>query len=256
MYLQITSKCNMSCAHCCYSCSMRGKHADYNTVVDMISFARDYTEMISIGGGEPTLHPRFFDILKHCLTDFDYVWMATNGSQTEIMRRLRDIIYQEDYPECDCLEELGEEEYEEYGCLCHEKLTDDTIYQEDKLSVALSQDYFHDPIDNWVTDTWTHAANNGGGAHFEIRDVTKSINGVLAQGRGKRTGAGWSEDGCVCSDLMLKPDGKIRLCGCSRAPVIGDIWQGINEKWEKVIQGDKPLPNGKSYVDTNCAFGK
>lgn len=243
MYLQITTKCNMKCAHCCYSCSMRGKHGDYNTIIDMVAFARDYGEVISIGGGEPTLHPRFFDILKVCLEDFDYVWMATNGSKTDIMYRLANIIDQEDYGEdyCNCdSEDLNDEDY---YCECEYN----GIYQEDKLSVALSQDCFHDPIDDKIIDMWTRRSKNGGGkgSHFEIRDVSNSRDGVIEAGRAKRTGSGWAE-GCVCSDIFIKPDGKLRLCGCIRSPVIGDIWQGIDEKWTNVIQEDE------GYQGTNC----
>jgi len=252
MYLQITTKCNMSCSHCCYSCSMRGKHGEYETIIDSIAFARDCTDSISIGGGEPTLHPRFFDILKHCLDDFDYVWMATNGSQTDTMYRLANIIDMEDYPECDCSKEYTPEEMEKYtgdedGCLCHEKITDDSIYQEDKLSVALSQDCFHDPIDKKIESIWQKRADNGNGrsSHFEIRDVSRSRNGVIAEGRAKRTGSGWAE-GCVCPGIVIKPSGKLRLCGCLRSPVIGDIWSGIDEKWETAIQDDD------GYQGTNC----
>ena len=247
MYLQITTKCNMKCPHCCYSCNKNGKHAEFNTVVDMISYARDTyeDESITIGGGEPTLHPRFFDILKICLQDFDYVWMATNGSQTDKMFRLANIIDQEDYPECDCHENYSEEELEDHGCLCHEKMDDDTIYQEDKLSVALSQDSFHDPIDSRISDMWRRRANAHNRSHFEIRDVSRH---VVAEGRAKRTGAGW-EEGCVCNDMLLKPDGKIKLCGCKKSPVIGDIWSGITKEWEDIIYNDE------GFQDERCHKG-
>ena len=80
MYLQITTKCNMTCSHCCYSCNKNGKHADFNTIIDAIAFARDCDESISIGGGEPTLHPDFFRILKHCIEEpfIDKVILGVN----------------------------------------------------------------------------------------------------------------------------------------------------------------------------------
>ena len=248
MYLQITTKCNMKCSHCCYSCGKNGKHADYNTVIDMIRYARERDEFVTIGGGEPTLHPRFFDILKHCLEDFDYVWMATNGSQTDSMYRLANIIDGEDYPECDCQEQYTKEELieytgDEYGCLCHEKMTDDTIYQEDKLSVALSQDCFHDDIDEKVRSLWLRRANVHQSSHFEIRDVSHH---VVAEGRAKRTGSGW-EEGCVCSDMVIRPDGKIKLCGCTRSPIIGDIWSGIEEKWDDIIYNNDDFNDERCY---------
>jgi organic radical activating enzyme len=237
----------MKCDHCCYSCSNRGKHGEYNTIVDAVAFIREYSdETISIGGGEPTLHPRFFDILKMCLEDFTYVWMATNGSQTETMYRLAEIIdgndlyHQLDQMGCECDPDDLEDGYE---CDCHDYF-EDYIYQEDKLSVALSLDPWHDPIDERIVDLWTRRANQHRHSHFEIRDVSKSMNGAIAEGRGKRTGAAWAE-GCVCPDFIIRIDGSIKLCGCSGSPVIGDVWRGIDDKWQEVTQSDK-------FNDTRC----
>ena len=248
MYLQITTKCNMSCDHCCYNCSMRGKHGDYYTIIKSIDFARDKyeDESITIGGGEPTLHPRFFDILKYCLDNFNYVWMATNGSQTDIMYRLNNIINGEDYPECTC-EEDDPEQFAKYGCLCHEKYDNDSIYQENKLIVALSLDPWHDPIDDHVIDMWKRQSKNMN-SHFEIRDVSRSLDGASAVGRAKKTGAGWAED-CVCADIIIKPDGRLKACGCTRSPYIGNVFSGIDEKYEELLESD-------NFRNTNCYFGK
>ncbi len=236
MYLQITTKCNMKCAHCCYSCGKNGKHMPYETAVDAITFCRDHDGMISIGGGEPTLHPRFFDILKFCLQDFDYVWMATNGSKTKIMWRLANIIDGEDLPE-------GIDPDDE---IAYEKACEDSIYQENKLTVALSQDYFHSPINQRIIDLWTRrAGQHRSHSGFEIRNVTSSYKGVIKAGRAKRTGNYQDEEGCPCSDIMIKPNGDIKMCGCSNSPKIGDIWIGFEDKWEGVMQTDK-------FRNTNC----
>lgn len=234
MYLQITTKCNMKCAHCCYSCNKNGKHMDYQTAWSAIQFIRDEycDETISVGGGEPTLHPRFFDILNQCLKYFDYVWMATNGSQTKAMYRLHNIINGCDY------ESFEREDYCQCGnpddCYCEPK---DLIYQEDKLSVALSLDHFHSPINQRIEDLWRRnsLANKH---HYEIRNVTSSMSGIIAQGRAKRTGSGWNTDECVCPDIFIRPDGKLKACGCNNSPIIGDIWNGVEDRWLKVIQSD------------------
>ncbi|MFA5396349.1 MAG: radical SAM protein [Methanogenium sp.] len=237
MYLQITTKCNMRCAHCCYSCGKHGKHMEYTTAVDAISFARNYDdECISIGGGEPTLHPRFFDILRFCIQDFSFVWMATNGSKTKIMRRLANIILEEDYPEG-----LNFEDEEAYDAALE---AHNPIFQSGQLTVALSTDYFHRPIDEKITNLWKHLAKNHRQG-FETRDVTLSTAGVAAAGRAVKTGSGWGKH-CVCSDLIIRPDGKIKLCGCSGSPIIGDIWSGIEENWKKAIR------NSKKYSDERC----
>lgn len=227
----------MKCAHCCYSCTMKGKHADYNNVIDMIAFARDNMgeESISLGGGEPTLHPRFFDILDYSLQNFDNVWFATNGSQTEKMFHIANIIDGNDYDsfECNC----DEETLDNFGCQCKHPY----IENDGKLSVDLSLDPYHDPIDERVKKLWKSRAANHSYSHFHIRDTSNSLSG---QGRAKQLGYDWEH--CICSDLIVKPDGKIRLCGCTRSPVIGDIWQGIDEKWDDVIY------NNEGYQGTNC----
>lgn len=233
MYLQITTKCNHHCQHCAFSCTMRGKHMTWNTFIDAVSFIRNCNnEIITIGGGEPTLHPRFFDILKICLEDFEYVWMATNGSQTKTMFRLANIIKGEDYPDCDC-------EDVDY-CDC-----EGGIYQENKLTVALSQDYFHDDINPGIVSMWNKYANQHRRSNFEIRDVTKNYEGVRAQGRAKKNNVGWSED-CICSDFIIKPDGKVKLCGCEKSPIIGNVWDGISKSWENKMN------KSEKYYETRC----
>jgi organic radical activating enzyme len=246
MYLQITTKCNMKCAHCCYSCGRNGKHMEYGTVIDAEAFIRDRDEMITIGGGEPTLHPRFFDILQHCLNDFDYVWMATNGSQTNSMYRLADIIDGCDTGDIQDGNPYDRDEEEEAYYEWQDEHAN-PIYQEGKLTVALSQDCFHDHIDQRIVDRWTKAAIQHKRTGYEIRNVTQSHDGVSAQGRAKRTGSGWGEH-CVCSDMIIIPGGKIKMCGCGGAPVVGDVWRGIDEKWQGLMEGDK-------FRNTGCWRG-
>lgn len=251
MYLQITTKCNMSCKHCCYSCTMKGKHGALPQIIDNIRFASDYSDCVAIGGGEPTLHPDFFEILRRCIDTFSFVWMATNGSQTNAMYRLVDIINGHDYPECNCAEELEPEEFEEYGCLCHEKIDLDCIIQEGKLTVALSRDPFHDPIDPSIVDIWTRQSyRDGFDSHFVIMDVTKTLDGVSAQGRAKKTGVGFGTH-CVCPDVVIKPDGRLKLCGCITAPFIGHAsYGGIESKWERLMQDDDGYRDSCCYKST------
>lgn len=229
-YLQITTRCNMACAHCCYSCAPnKGKHGDYQLLRDAINFAWEQDSgALSIGGGEPTIHPRFFDLLKHAVNmDFDYIWMATNGKKTKAALRLADIMLGQD---------LDNFDYDEDCCY------DDCIMVDNnRFTVALSQDPWHDPIERRVVDTWRRHK-------WEIRNVSLSRDGAVAVGRAKRTRVG-SANHCVCSDLIIKPDGTLRLCGCTNAPKIGDIWSGIESRWEDFMQTD-------DFMDTNCFNGR
>jgi MoaA/NifB/PqqE/SkfB family radical SAM enzyme len=56
-----------------------------STFKKALAFCRNNTDYLSIGGGEPTVHPRFWELLGLALgADFEGVWMATNGKITRI----------------------------------------------------------------------------------------------------------------------------------------------------------------------------
>lgn len=249
MYLQITTKCNMKCAHCGFSCTNRGKHMPFDIVPDALDFIRKYEdEFMTIGGGEPTLHPDFFKILKRCLTYDFSVWMATNGSQTQAMERLAHIIDDNDFQYL--LDYSGKDPDDNYMFYDQHCINNPN----DKVSVALSRDSYHDSIDQYVVDLWTRRANNGGwdsNSNFSIRTVQSyQIKGT---GRAKKNGLG-ATDGCLCDDYIIKPDGKVKLCGCEDAPVIGDIWNGFTSEYEDIMYNDdfndlrcyKALKRGKA----------
>lgn len=196
---------------------------DYYDILEAIKIASNYSEIIAIGGGEPTLHPRFFDILKQCLATFDYVWMATNGSQTKTMYRLFNILNEKDYPE--------DEEDEYY----------DSIFPNGKLTVTLSQDYYHSQINQRIIDLWKRNEKNNG---FEIRNVSGRVIGV---GRALRTGEYQVANQCVCPFVIIRADGTIHGCGCKSSIKIGSIWSGMDsELWDK-------LTDDEVFQDTNCA---
>lgn len=229
MYLQITTKCNMHCAHCCYSCGKGGKHGDIYVIQQGIRFAGDWgDESIVIGGGEPTLHPRFFDILRDCLNHFQFVWFATNGSRTARMRRIYDILTGNDW------DNFSKDNYDQVI---------DLDMMDAELAVALSQDPWHNPIDPKIVDLWRNkvARQHHG---FEIRNVSHS---VIAQGRAKRTGVGWVEDSCVCSDIIIKPTGDLKLCGCLGAPIIGTVFSGFTAEARQVIEYDEDFNGERCY---------
>ena len=89
MYIQITSKCNMQCVHCGFSCGPKGKHATVETIKNAIEVNREYFDgNLFIGGGEPTLHPQFWEIfgimLGASLSNRDLnLGMVTNGTVTK-----------------------------------------------------------------------------------------------------------------------------------------------------------------------------
>ncbi|BAF58775.1 predicted Fe-S oxidoreductases [Pelotomaculum thermopropionicum SI] len=79
---QITGRCNLSCIHCLAGSS--GDGPDRLSMGEVRHFLDDLARMkvfyINIGGGEPLLHPRFFDIVDYALKRDIYVQFSTNGT--------------------------------------------------------------------------------------------------------------------------------------------------------------------------------
>jgi organic radical activating enzyme len=142
-------------------------------------------ENISIGGGEPTLHPQFWNYLIDAIATFDYVWLATNGSQTDTALKLA-------------------------------KLAAKGV-----IGCALSQDEYHDPIDPKVVAAFWEGQRKNDAKRFsygsdekpdgrEIRNVTRDPS-HLSPFRDPEDGG--DSENCPCDTVIIKPDGKIRFCG-------------------------------------------
>jgi len=196
MYLMITSRCNMSCEHCCFNCTSKGEDMPWRTFKRACDLCFDHGELIFIGGGEPTLHPKFFQFLGYAIATQPYseldgitVGVITNGSVTESAIRLAQMA------------EAG------------------IIY------AGLSLDQFHDPIHHRVEDAFSK--NHGVKGDQDKREVRREIFQIMPAGRGKdlvdsaRYKASWTD--CACPGAMVKPNGNIYNCGCPDAPVIGNI---------------------------------
>lgn len=220
MYIQITDKCNMTCEHCAFSCDMSGEHMDFELAKRAIDLAECYGELISLGGGEPTLHPRFFDILEYALSTNCDIWLATNGSQTETMFRLDNIMQHCDWESFECACEW-EEDDDEHDCTCEHPYI--TCRRDDQLSVELSIDPFHSPINERVLNIWRKTKE------YRLRDVSKSFNGIVGMGRAEENG--YSGDHCICEDYIIKTSGKVYLCGCKESPLVGSVDEGIQLEW-------------------------
>lgn len=110
---------------------------DLHTFRAAINLAATYGHTITIGGGEPTMHPDFWKYFGIAMEEqyIEGVWMATNGSITKRALALADIAAtQENY----------------------------------RFNVALSQDAYHDPIDMVVRQKFDRLG-------LEIRDVTNNV---------------------------------------------------------------------------------
>jgi len=80
--LEVTSGCNLSCA-CCYAGAPGGTFIDLDTASFMLNKYVEYEghpEVVQISGGEPTLHPQIFEIIRLAQSKkIHYVMLNTNG---------------------------------------------------------------------------------------------------------------------------------------------------------------------------------
>jgi len=166
----------------------------------------EFDTHITLGGGEPTLHKKFLEMLMEAVAECEYVWLATNGSNTKISLLLA-------------------------------KLAKSGV-----IGCALSQDYYHDGIDERVVDAFTKSENSyNDGDHQdqrEIRNVTKVLkylpNGrkyydeqIMPHGRALENQI-YSHDlkdyeKCACEELFVKPNGDVHMCGCEDSLFLGNI---------------------------------
>lgn len=196
MYLRLTSRCNMSCEHCCYACNAKGEDMSLSTFRNALEYCEgDY---ISLGGGEPTLHPLFWQFLCEALGESEGVWLATNGSQTKIALTLA-------------------------------KLAKSGV-----VGVALSQDSYHDPIDDCVIEAFQREKRKDyagyGDSPSDLREIRNVDGNEVNAGR-----CDFGRDDCPCSDPIVEPDGTVRGCGCANAPVFGNVNSEVHfpDYWEQ-----------------------
>ncbi len=80
LFFEITDRCNLKCMHCGSNCTSEGS---YLTIDDIKAALRSVSQdkpMICLTGGEPMLHPDFFEIAS-CISDMGFLWgMTTNAT--------------------------------------------------------------------------------------------------------------------------------------------------------------------------------
>lgn len=190
-YIQITERCQMKCVHCCMGATAKGRDMTWETFKAAID--QEAGNHVTIGGGEPTLHPQFERFLFYAIGKCESVWLATNGGITD------------------------------------KALVLASLARRGVLGVALSIDPWHDPIDQKVVAAFDKKASHC--CDHDMREIRNVSGHVIRAGRA--AGRGFAneeptEEGCPCDTCMVKPDGTVRQCGCPRSPVIGSVAAG----WE------------------------
>jgi 7,8-dihydro-6-hydroxymethylpterin dimethyltransferase len=81
--LEITDNCNLTCPMC-YANSRPGLQnksvAQAKAAIDALVRAEGRADVLQLSGGEPTIHPEFFEILEYAIAQpIDYIMINTNG---------------------------------------------------------------------------------------------------------------------------------------------------------------------------------
>ncbi|MEK7841369.1 MAG: radical SAM protein, partial [Deltaproteobacteria bacterium] len=82
--IDITGNCNLSCSVCFANSNTNPYQLDYEDVVKMMQNLRNMrpapAEAVQFMGGEPTIHPRFLDIVRAAKDmGFSHIQTASNG---------------------------------------------------------------------------------------------------------------------------------------------------------------------------------
>lgn len=194
----------MTCKHCAFACINKGEDMSFEmfkTIIDRWGdLLRHNREEINIGGGEPTLHPQFWDFIKYAMKKVK-VWLATNGTNI---------------PDFLLLNEMAKKGH---------------------IGLTLSLDKYHDRLNPDIIKYFRRGmvrrkkypgwiAPKGSGIFKEIRTVSVVKYGGRAK-NGKKV--------CPCPRLHIKPNGNIYGCGCENATVVGTVEKGFFREYEMFI---------------------
>lgn len=162
----------MQCDHCAFSCTKIGK--DMSRKVFMKALERFSGHHITLGGGEPTLHPLFMEFFGHAICEAEGLFMVTNGTNSALSLKLLNFAKQVERYMFDI--ELSLDCYHEYTMV-----DQDVIRAFDRAKRIRT-------VEGKVVKTG-RAALTGAWDEDDVRE-------------------------CVCDDLVIEPDGEVFSCGC------------------------------------------
>jgi hypothetical protein len=188
LHVMLTTRCTMCCPHCCFDCEPgKGEDMDPNTAFTAIQTAEAAGLTVSLGGGEPTLHPDFEVLFCYAMAismkNGRRIYMVTNGSQTERMKSI--------FP----------------------------LVKAEMADVIVSYDVYHDvsQVDPEVVQMYHSIGRLGG-------DVMKDTipHPLIKAGRQKEG----DDSHCHAPEMFVAVDGTVSFCACPDAPKIGRIGHG------------------------------
>lgn len=194
------------------SATRKGDDMDREVFVRGLEIAREYGELLTIGGGEPTIHPEFFEYLNKAM---EYVGsrgiegpilVITNGKIKRTAERLLRIA--EDERDC-------------------------------PLNVELSLDDWHDPIHPEIVRRFQSYEKQRENGHWRYSGSypkigTRTVSQLVPVGRAADPARGLTINKlgieCCCQTPLVDPSGDIWSCGC-KLHKLGTVWD------ENVLDG-------------------
>lgn len=201
MYIKTTTRCNMACPHCMYSCTNDGENMSLKTFKNALKLYRlpIIHSSLHLGGGEPTLHKCFRTMVRLAMrASKPTEWLPslpapplrppciiTNGSQTQKVFYLLNLASQQ------------------------------------LVQVALSLDKYHAPIDPQVVKA------------FKRQEKIDPSYISIKCAEHKEIKAGrctWGRPIPPCpGDLCVEPNGDINYCSCPDSFKVGNVNGGFSD---------------------------
>lgn len=192
MYLQLTTRCNMSCRHCCMNTTTTD---GIDMPIDTFKRALELSASgyLVLGGGEPTVHPEFLLLLDLALAHRkgrprDELLVVTNGKRTSIVNKLLDMI-------------------------------DDGV----PFQLDLSRDEYHDAIDQKVLERFANGQARRDKLLSDGFSAFWQMAGIRRPSKIYQTGAAIEHniftvgaEVCCCPLPLIDPEGFIWDCACKR----------------------------------------
>ena len=95
LYMEITNACNLNCIHCYNDSEHKGKdELTLEEIYHVIDEAKNLGVLrITLSGGEPLVHPHFFEIAEYIRNHFLELELFTNGTLVtkEVAEKLKDL---------------------------------------------------------------------------------------------------------------------------------------------------------------------
>lgn len=192
MYIKITDRCNMECAHCCVSATKEGKDMSMATFRKALELSAG--EYIMLGGGEPTMHRDFGAMIYEALgSEAEGVHVVTNGTHKR------------------------------------HSLTLARLSKLDTFEAELSYDSYHDVsmLSQEVLEAFAYHIRNTT-AYNSPMPAGRALQFFVDPGE---TYEYKLDDECTCPDIMVLPNGDLKQCGCDNAPIIGNVHHGAEDLW-------------------------